>query len=203
MTLATYRDWLRRHEILVQCLEGVVEHASWLLPDRFSSMEGPVELFRSLSGAVAVINGQVLATSTPGLGTFLLSIVGQVLTMTAVQFQHCPPHYQAALQRALPSYHSCCAEYANAYSSKCWSRWQHSEWKQEAKYAASTQFCSCWKPSSVLSCPLKSKTLSTDVVLQRMLLHDHVTCNDFAQDSHQVEDSVRPAIVINTSWRNF
>lgn len=91
MALTPYRDWLSRNEVLVQCLEGLVEHASWLLPDRFSSLEGPVELFRSLSGALSVFNGHVLAKSTPGPGYFLLSMIGQVLTSLHIanpQWQH-------------------------------------------------------------------------------------------------------------------
>lgn len=78
MALASYRDWLLRNEALVQCLEGIIEHASWLLPDRFSSLEGPVELFRSLSGALSVFNGHMLASCNPGEGYFLLSMVSQV-----------------------------------------------------------------------------------------------------------------------------
>eukprot|EP00892_Ulva_mutabilis_P010026 jgi/Ulvmu1/7396/UM036_0056.1 len=87
MALASYRGWLRRNEVLVQCLEGLVEHASWLLPDRFSSLEGPVELCRSLSGALSVFNGHMLANAAPSSGNFLLSMIGQfeVLVEMAAQ----------------------------------------------------------------------------------------------------------------------
>lgn len=78
MSKALYRDWLRRNEVLVQCLEGLVEHASWLLPDRFSSLEGPVELFRSLSGALSVFNSYMLANPAGFQGHFWLSLLSQV-----------------------------------------------------------------------------------------------------------------------------
>lgn len=89
MTMASYREWLRRNELLVLCLEGLVDHASWLLPDRFSSMEAPIELLRSVSGAFSALNAHMLSSSTSGGGSsnFLLSIVSQVCPKRAELIQ--------------------------------------------------------------------------------------------------------------------
>ena len=78
MTLASYKRWLRRNEFIVQFAELLVSRGSWLLPDRFSSMEGPVELFRGLSGAVSVFHDHLLASTAAPLGSLWLAILSQV-----------------------------------------------------------------------------------------------------------------------------
>ena len=77
MTLASYKRWLRRNESVVQFAELLISRGSWLLPDRFSTMEGPVELFRGLSGAVSVVHEHLLASTAVPLGSLWLAILSQ------------------------------------------------------------------------------------------------------------------------------
>lgn len=79
MSLAGYKRWLRRNEFAVQFAELLISRGSWLLPDRFNSMEAPVELFRGLSGALSVFHEHLLASTAVPVGSVWLAMLSQVL----------------------------------------------------------------------------------------------------------------------------
>lgn len=60
MPLERYKSWVRSHSGLVTAIEGALQSAVWLLPERFSDSELKCEALNSALGLISLYHASII-----------------------------------------------------------------------------------------------------------------------------------------------
>ena len=79
--VSAYCNFVRQHAGAVRAAEALLHNVTWLLPDRFSTSEVPLEIVNSVVGLLGVIHEHILQRRASGNGIpwpLLVSCIQQV-----------------------------------------------------------------------------------------------------------------------------